>query len=432
MDGSRGTSVFIARARLRQETHELMDALLAGFEPRVRAVVAQTLSRSRSLLYVVSRLVDTARQEVEDMWYRGDLGIVEEQRMLSQLQAAVALVAQGSGAPVRRERGCMLIAGDTLAAAIDQALLEEDGWRVHRIAAEDVGALFGGLSAMERRVVVVVGGASFASAQLRSTVAYVKSQGSRVLIAAPDQWAHPGGWLQLGADEWAGNAQTLVLMARKLFAPEASFSVSEVAATLGVTPHAIRAWERRYALPAPKRDRGGQRRYTAEDMYFLHRMSYSAAVHRRSLKLAALEAQGLLADEGPGFAGPAVPAIEGAGPLGESWLRVADALPEMLILIDSEGTIVDCNVATARARNTLRENLRGSRLTDLIIEYDRAKAIRLYRPSPRRREGWELRMRGIDQEPAVVSFDSRLVQGKGGLILGLIGRTISAETLSAA
>ncbi len=427
------TSVFIARSRLRHETHELMAALLAGHENRVRGVISQALSRSDSLLYVVSRLVDTARQEIEDMWYRGALGLLDEQKMLARLYEAVSAAAYDCVRPIDSGRRCMLIAGDTAAGTIDQALLEEDGWQVHRSAIADAEDLFRRLSPMERRVVVVVGSASFVGPQLKSTVGHIKSSGARVLVAVPDQWAHAGGWLQLGADEWAGNAQTLVLMARKLFAPDTSFSVSEVAATLGVTPHAIRAWERRYALPAPRRDRGGQRRYTTEDVYFLHRMSHSAAVHGRSLKLAALDAQGLLADDAPDIAGGStVPAIDREGPFGEPWLRVADALPEMLLLVDSQGTILDCNVATARARNTLRESLRGVRLIDLVIDYDRAKAIRLYRPSPRRRDRWELRMRGSDKDPSLVSFDSRPLEGPGGVILGLIGTTIAAESLAAA
>lgn len=433
MSDGPAASIFTARARLRQESRELMTALVAGAEPRMRSVVAETLERSGSLLYVVSHLVDTARQDVEDMWYRGELGLLDEQRMLGRLQAAVAAVARDIVRPARFERRCTLIATDAVAGAIDQALLQEDGWQVRRVAIDDAAATIDTISPVERRLVVIVGGASVARPELKSMVGRLKSLGSRVLMTVPDQWAHAGGWLQLGADEWAGNAQTLVLMARKLFAADSSFSISEVAATLGVTPHAIRAWERRYALPVPKRDRGGQRRYTTEDVHLLLRMSHSAAVHRRSLKLAALEAQGLLADDGPDVVGSAaVPAIERAGPVGQPWLRVADAMPDMLMLIDAEGTILDCNVATARARNTVRENLRGTRLVDLIIEYDRAKAIRLYRPSPRRRDGWELRMRGTNQDFTVVSFDSRLVEGQGGRILGLIGRTILPESPAAA
>jgi PAS domain-containing protein len=172
----------------------------------------------------------------------------------------------------------------------------------------------------------------------------------------------------------------------------------------------------------------GQRRYTAEDIQLLFRISHAATVHGHSLKLAALEAQGLITDDMADLVNPSpVVGTEVPGSPGQSWRRVADAIPDMLMLIDADGKIVDCNVATARARDTVRENLRGARLTDLIVEYDRAKAVRLYRPVPRRRRGWELRMRSPNQDLAVVAFDSQVVVGHEGRLLGLIGRTVLQE-----
>lgn len=427
-----GMRVFAARAFLRQEAAELMGALLTGNDERVRRVVQQSFARSGSLLYVMSHLVDTARQELEDMWYRGDLGMVDEHRKLAQLEDVVGEIAAEVPRPMPAARTCLLISTDPVSGAINRAILEEDGWMVRMLAVKDAIQRAVNMPLSDRRLVVMVGTAAAAGRELRSLVARLKAQGSHVLVAVPDEWALVGGWHQLGADERAGNAQTLVLTAKKLYSAHTSFSISEVAAALRVTPHAIRAWERRYALPIPSRDRTGQRRYTAEDVQLLLRVSHGVTVHRRSLKLAALEAQGFVADEMPDVgAVTGVPAIERAGPVGQPWLRVADAMPEMLMLIDASGTIVDCNVATARARNRLRENIRGARLVDLIVEYDRAKAIRLYRPSPRRRDGWELRMRTDDDNFTVVSFDSRVVIGRGGRLLGLIGRTITPSKSAA-
>src|SRR5439155_567445 len=87
--------------------------------------------------------------------------------------------------------------------------------------------------------------------------------------------------------------------------------------SLRVTPHTIRAWERRYALPLPARDRGGQRRYTAEDVELLLRISHAVTVRGHSLKLASLEAQGLLTDEVADFGNlPAAAAVSSpAGPI---------------------------------------------------------------------------------------------------------------------
>jgi PAS domain-containing protein len=419
----------MARARRREEAKELMSAMLTGLHQRVRSVVERSVERSGSLQYVVSHLLDTARQETEDMWYRGDLGMLDERRMLGQLEAVVSEVARDLPHPVPAVRGCVLTATDEVAGAIDRGLLEEDGWHVRSVPVADVVSDLARVPSGERRLVVLVGGAAVADPELKLTVARLKAAGSRVLVVVPDQWAHAGGWQQLDADGWAGNAQTLILMARKLHSADNTFSISEVAASLRVTPHAIRAWERRYRLPIPDRDSSGQRRYTTEDVQLLLRISHAATVHGRSLKLAALEAQGFVADEVPDVFTPApVTAIDADRPQGQPWVRVADAIPEMLMLVDGDGVIVDCNVATARARDTVRERLRGTRLTDLIIDYDRAKAVRLYRPSPRRRDGWELRMRsGASQAFLLVAFDSRVVAGKEGRLLGLIGRTIKLE-----
>jgi DNA-binding transcriptional MerR regulator len=424
----RDRSVFTARTVRREEARELMNALLTGFTERVRAVIGRTLQRSDSLLFVVSDLVDSTRQEIEDMWYRGELGIMDERRILGQLDEVVSEAAQEHTSPSSHARSCILTAIDETVGKICRSLLEEDGWSVRSLLLGDLVSQSLLLPPAERRLVVFVGIAAPASPKLKAVVNRLKAQGSRVLLMVPDQWAHAGGWQQLGADECAGNAQTLILMARKLSSAESTFSISEVAASLRVTPHAIRAWERRYKLPFPQRDSVGQRRYTAEDIQLLFRISHAATVHGHSLKLAALEAQGLITDDMADLVNPSpVVGTEVPGSPGQSWRRVADAIPDMLMLIDAEGKIVDCNVATARARDTVRENLRGARLTDLIVEYDRAKAVRLYRPVPRRRRGWELRMRAPNQDLAVVAFDSHVVVGHEGRLLGLIGRTVLHE-----
>ena len=127
-----------------------------------------------------------------------------------------------------------------------------------------------------------------------------------------------------------------------------------------------------------------------------------------------------------------VPTIGSSATPGQEWRRVADAVPELLMLVDREGTIVDCNIATARMRDTVRENVRGTRLTDLVIDYDRAKAVRLYRPALSRRDAWELRLRSTNDDQELVAFDSRVVAGDRSELLGLIGRVIPVGELASA
>src|SRR4030081_2190838 len=103
-------SVFTARAKQRKEARELMGALLAGGDDRPRAIVGEAMRRSGSLLYVVSHLLDTARHEVEDMWYRGDIAMVDQRRMMGSLEAMVRDASFEAGGTAPPFRSCILTA----------------------------------------------------------------------------------------------------------------------------------------------------------------------------------------------------------------------------------------------------------------------------------------------------------------------------------
>jgi PAS domain-containing protein len=435
MRDGREETIFAARAKQRQDAKELMAALRENSGERVKTIVRDALDQSGSVLHVVSNLLDTTRSEIEDKWYRGELGMHDERLMMSTLEAAVCDEAVGSKSEWPAYRACLLTsARPTPSRAIDNAILREDGWATSEVDLGEVVDFAEEQAPMERRLVVLVGDPGDPPPQLRSVVSALHAMGSRVLVAAPGHWTQAGRWQHVGADACADNARTLVLLARKLHSTDTTFSISEVAASLNVTPHAIRAWERRYRLPTPARDRSGQRRYAVDDVQLLFRVSHAATVRGHSLRLAAMEAQGLLTEEVTDVAGAGQDApIHAADIQAYAWLEVADAVPDMLLLVDGEGRIVDCNVATARLRDTVRENLRQRRLADLVIDYDRAKAVRLYRPSVRRRDAWELRMRTSREDRLkVVSFDSRVVETDAGRLLGLIGHIVPDDSAASA
>jgi transposase-like protein len=381
-------SVVSARAQQRYEAQELMNAMLGGFSDRVSGVARKALQRSGSFIDVVSQLIDTARIEIDDMWYRGDLGVVDEHRMLRQLDEIACNLAMELPQGSTSGRRCMLIATDELTGVINRRLLEEDGWTVQASDPDRVVAEAQLASRLDRRLVVLVGYSGVARPELKSTIAVLKALGSRVLIAVPGHWAQAGQWQEIGADACAADAGTMLLLARKLYSADTSFSISEVAARLQVTPHTIRAWERRYKLPPPARDHSGQRTYTTDDIQLLLRINHAVTLHGHSLKLAALEAQGLLTDEVGDVANLPGAAVESAAPHGHPWRRVADAIPELLLLVDNEGTIVDCNIATARIRDTVRS-----------------------------RNG----------KQTVMAFDCRPVAADGARLLGLVGRVVAEE-----
>src|SRR6516165_3561205 len=89
----RQAQVFTARARRQQELSRLMAAMSHGLSDQIEWIVRDSLARSGSLSFVASQLIDAARQETEDMWYRGELGIIQQRRMVLELEKVVAAVA---------------------------------------------------------------------------------------------------------------------------------------------------------------------------------------------------------------------------------------------------------------------------------------------------------------------------------------------------
>ena len=74
---------------------------------------------------------------------------------------------------------------------------------------------------------------------------------------------------------------------------EARFSIGEVAEQTGLSPDAIRVWERRYGCPVPVRLPSGHRRYRENEVVFLRRVAEGVARGHRPSKLLKLSATDL-------------------------------------------------------------------------------------------------------------------------------------------
>jgi PAS domain-containing protein len=216
----------------------------------------------------------------------------------------------------------------------------------------------------------------------------------------------------------------------------AEYTIGEVAAMIGFSPHTIRAWERRHNILKPHRTPSGQRRYSAEDVDLLREVINGVVVRGLTLKVAVRAAQGALClqgehDECPnGFEMP-VPSMTNAPALDPEtsdvpWRAVADFLPHMIAILDAEGGIVDANVALASASGCLREQLRGARFVDFADPYDRAKAVTAFRPPFQRRRGWELNLQ-MPASRGLFSFDCIPFRADGHQVLIVIGRDLSKE-----
>ncbi|MDQ6855898.1 MAG: MerR family transcriptional regulator [Candidatus Dormibacteraeota bacterium] len=208
---------------------------------------------------------------------------------------------------------------------------------------------------------------------------------------------------------------------------ELALTIGELAAMVGVSTDIIRAWERRHAVLSPGRTPTRHRRYTMEDVETLRRVRHNVSARGLSLKLAVAEAQGMPLDDPAGHTmAPEVsletPPVADAAP----WRAVADLLGSVVCILDERGDIVDANMAFARVAGVLRPRLRGMRFLDLVEPGDRAKAARLYRPTPQRRRGWEINMRTA-MLSGLFTFDTYVLPTMTSAFIVLIGGDLSGS-----
>ena len=193
----------------------------------------------------------------------------------------------------------------------------------------------------------------------------------------------------------------------------------------GLSPHTIRAWERRHDALRPRRSPSGQRQYTTEDIDFLIRVKQLTRARGLSLKLAVMEARGVLPATEPGGA-PSEHAMPEPDGMGGTWRSVADLLPYLMLLLDGRGRIIDANIPVARAVGRLRRELQGVRFVDLVEPYDRAKAARIYKEPMQQRRGWEINLKTRSLR-GLFSFDCWPIRQEQGYLMACIGRDLNQE-----
>jgi PAS domain-containing protein len=210
---------------------------------------------------------------------------------------------------------------------------------------------------------------------------------------------------------------------------QAEFTIGEVAAMIGFSPHTIRAWERRHNILKPHRTPSNQRRYSVEDIELLREVINGVVVRGLSLKVAVRAAHGAVtvpsADDGLTAVARAddAPVLDGEMDADVPWRAVADFMPELIAVLDEDGCVVDANVALASATGCVREQLRGARFVDFADPYDRAKAVTAFRPPLLRRKGWELNLR-LPGGYGLYSFDCLPIRFGERPLLIVLGRPV--------
>jgi PAS domain-containing protein len=206
------------------------------------------------------------------------------------------------------------------------------------------------------------------------------------------------------------------------------YTIGEVAAILGMSTHTIRAWERRHGIGQPQRTVAMQRRYRDEDVELLREVKRAVEVDGMSLRLAFERVRGSQVIEERTTRHRA----RRSEPLPRSgedamWHGVADVLPQLIFLIDSDGRIVESNITGARVFGVVLQQLRGRLFADLVDAFDRAKAVLLYRPRTRTVKEWELNL-ATQTGPRMYSFQSWSVRRGGATFLALVGAEMFAAS----
>jgi PAS domain S-box-containing protein len=211
------------------------------------------------------------------------------------------------------------------------------------------------------------------------------------------------------------------------------YSIGEVAAILGVSPHTIRAWERRYGVVRPTRTPARQRRYRGEDVDLLRDVKRAIELKGLSLRLAFQAVTGNLesVDMVPYHRRPK--RSDRRAPAGDAAMfrAISDAVPELILVIDKDGTIVDANVSVARTFGNTRQRFIGRKVADLVDPFDRPKATLLYRPDLRSAGAWELNMATRTGTRLYSFHTGRLYQGDRAL-LAMVGSEMYDATGDAA
>jgi len=200
------------------------------------------------------------------------------------------------------------------------------------------------------------------------------------------------------------------------------YTIGEVASLLGLSAHTIRAWERRHGIVHPERTATRQRRYTHQDIELLRDVKRATEQKGFSLKLAFRAATGDVEPPEPTTHGKLSRHAErwALGSDTRLWRTVGDLLPQLILIIDREGKIVEVNVAVARTFGNVRQRFTDRAFATLVDPFDRTKATLLYRPQLRTVQSWELNML-THSGARLYSFMTWPVNHGGNAYLALVG-----------
>ena len=199
-----------------------LDALLAGDRSRALVLSSDALALLGSRVAVFSDLLQPAQHEIGELWYEGRIGVADEHRATSIVEAVVnSLPPTRSADPVPRGSRCLLAAlGEeqhVLGLKVLKLALEDEGWTTQwvggRTSIDEV------LEAVRTRPphVVALSAAYLPEVQpLKLAIDRLKAIGARVLVGGAAFNRIPDLWTRLGADGHGSDARVTLVLARRM------------------------------------------------------------------------------------------------------------------------------------------------------------------------------------------------------------------------
>lgn len=210
------------RARIRLPVASFLDALLAGDRARAIALSADALALLGSRVGLFSDLLQPAQYEIGELWYEGRIGVADEHRATSIVEAVVSsLPPTPSADPVPQGSHCLLAAlGEEqhmLGLKVLKLAFEDEGWTTQGLGGRT--SLDKVLEAVRtRRPHVVALSAAYLPAvePLKVAVERIKAMGPRVLVGGAAFNRVPDLWVRVGADGHGSDARVSLVLARRM------------------------------------------------------------------------------------------------------------------------------------------------------------------------------------------------------------------------
>lgn len=201
---------------------DFVAALLEGDDGRALGIAMEARERAGSRVAVFVDLLQPALYEIGELWYRGEIKVVDENRATGIVgRVTEALPPTPTRNPVPPSARCLMAAmGDEqhlLGLRQLQLTFQDDGWPVVLIGPRvQPGALADEVRSTDPSLVCISAGYLPSTSPIRRGIAAVRELRIPVLVGGPAFNRSPLLWREVGADHHGADARVALVLARRL------------------------------------------------------------------------------------------------------------------------------------------------------------------------------------------------------------------------